>query len=845
MKSIAQVIDFQQVTATSETNFSFNKGNIQAPSTNGTANLVAIHKLITTPQYKARFVQVQNMTRTLYEGHLSKTETEKLKNQIDYLKKDLGFYLPSGTKDIGHGANDLDFNGCVGFDLDFRFNGGDKVAQSVKDQLKKFDFISLLHLSSGGYGVKGLFLTDLKECDSELYSFVERQLFEFLAKSGITLSFDRHALGKTCYFAYDKDAYINLDAKPFQVDSNLYEAQKAFQKRSVSISKADNDDEVRQATNFLIEQKINVANCYLEYLGFTAACIHAFGTEGGDIAYQILENSESFNVSNFKKTFDNHLKSLSKPSSGGQATERTILFHAREHGFKFQHTAISGELDKYQFGNRDLFTVDRDKALQRIKTDKGNKIIVCEDSYIKTVEDELNAIRFVDHWHGKQVDVSTIVSTYSDLSKLNLDTLKMSTVYVFGTQNFGRDRYIYTANEIEKISQHTKVTLFADTPTYLNLANSITVIDRHTPNAKVIVSDNPQATFVEIIKQYPSNDVSFLDTAESINKQLVDYTKVKRSELYAANHKKTLFVLFDGNVGMMPEAFTQFENVVFVRNSEQKPCINMSTFCAANDTQIRSALSMLDNDVYSGNNEKMFYEAIKSQILAVRHNNGKWERCPNTEGVLENKHQIKLLLSDAIKFQEHIERLALASNQMAEVNETTTEISEAIKQTKIDLAIEKKAEFFEFLEGVEQKGISSLIELTDYVAQQVEMSRGAKVAYNRLKMLLKINRAFSTCFEAVRDSYNDWTKTKGRFLAAKIIKTNTKTGTSLQTFRDTTAEERYTKADLIEIARAILPMVKGDDKEVWKQMKRQCFIVGKTVRRDGMRLKLYEAFFLE
>ena len=100
-------------------------------------------------------------------------------------------------------------------------------------------------------------------------------------------------------------------------------------------------------------------------------------------------------------------------------------------------------------------------------------------------------------------------------------------------------------------------------------------------------------------------------------------------------------------------------------------------------------------------------------------------------------------------------------------------------------------------------------------------------------------------FRSVRDSYNDWTKTKGRFLAAKIIKTNTKTGTSLQTFRDTTAGEQYAKDDLIEIARAILPMVKGNDKEVWKQMKRQCFIVGKTVRRDGMRLKLYEAFFLE
>lgn len=88
MNSTTQSIDFKSFTANSETNLSFNHGNIQSPSTNGTGNLMAIHKLIVSPQYKAKFVQVQNMTRSLYEGYLSKKEAENLKNQIDFLKKD-------------------------------------------------------------------------------------------------------------------------------------------------------------------------------------------------------------------------------------------------------------------------------------------------------------------------------------------------------------------------------------------------------------------------------------------------------------------------------------------------------------------------------------------------------------------------------------------------------------------------------------------------------------------------------------------------------------------------------------------------------------------------------------
>lgn len=848
MSSIYQSVENQRIktlTNTPETNFSFNHGNIQSPSINPTGDLTAIHKLIVSPLSKAKFQQVQNMTRTLYEGHLTKTEGDKLKSEIDFLKKNLGFYLPSGVKSKGHGAIDLAFNGCIGFDYDFRFNGGDLMAKALKEALKQFDFIPLLHLSSGGYGLKGLFLTDLKECDNELYSFVERRIFTFLKSKSINLEHDKHAYGKTCYFAYDKDAYLNPNVQPFRVDIAEYqrdcEAKKALQKRSKSISKADNS-EVEQAIQFLIDNQINVASDYNGYLSFTAACINTFGTEGGDIAYQVLENSESFNASNFKKNFDYNVKSLSKPSTGGQATEKTILFHARENGFRYQQSAVSGQLDEYTFNNLDLFIVDRTKASQRIKKDTRCKIIVCEQAYIETVEKELGANRF----DGKKFDGSTGVCTYSDLSKvMGLEHLKHISIYVLGCGNFARRHYINAANQIEKIAEQSNTVLFADTPIYLNIAKRIITIDRHTFNSKLVFSEKPRATFVELIKKQSPEQVLFLETHESVNKQMKGYQKVKRSELYAADHKKTLFVLYDNMVGMMPESFSQFENVVFVAKQENKPQISMSTFCAVNAKNTAHALGLLNNGTYVKDIEKPFMEAVRSMKYAIRKNNGMWERCPNTEGVMETEHQIKILISNNKELPKHLDRFAVATHQAAIISEATDTIGKAIEQTKKDLAAEKKAEYFAFLEDVEKENISSQKELNGYVACRKEMSRGAKIAFNRLKTLSKVNNEFSTCFEAVKSSYSDWAKTKGRFYAAKVIKNNTKIANALQVFRDTTEGGTYTKPELIEMTRAILPMIIGSDQEVWLQLKRTCYLPTKTRRRGENVTRVYEILFLE
>jgi hypothetical protein len=489
------------------------------------------------------------------------------------------------------------------------------------------------------------------------------------------------------------------------------------------------------------------------------------------------------------------------------------------------------ELSDYTISSRDLLIVARPKALNFIKNDNSRKIIICESSCIETIE------------NSELRDFT--VCTYSDISKLSIDILQDTNVYVFGSQNFVRQRFTNSLNEVEKLFKYTNVVLFADTPTYLNIARRIITIDKPILNTQIIVSDVPQSTFVETVLACSPEDVLFLDTHESLNKQLTNYQKVKRSELYAADHNKPLFVLFDNAVQLLPEAFSQFTNVVFIANNETKPCVDMSTFCASMSKMATDALAMLDNETSKGLIEKMFFEAVKNQTLAIRRNENGWERCLNTEGVLEHTHQVKCLVSDAGVLKRHVEKFANTNVKVAEITEETAEITADIKQSKIDIAAEKKTEFFEFLQNVEDNNIESINGLNDYVARQKDVSRGAKIAYTRLKILLKVNPNFSTCFEAVKDSYVGWTKTKGRFLAAKIIKTNTKTANNLQTFRDTTEGGSYPKLELLEIARATLPMIKGNDTEAWKQLKRICHLPNKQVMKDGNRGRLYEVLFLE
>ena len=230
----------------------------------------------------------------------------------------------------------------------------------------------------------------------------------------------------------------------------------------------------------------------------------------------------------------------------------------------------------------------------------------------------------------------------------------------------------------------------------------------------------------------------------------------------------------------------------------------------------------------------------------MKKENDIWVRCRNTAFMLENEHQIKILTSNTAELKKYVERLnnAPVIVQTAIITEKTLQIAQAIEQTKKDLAAEKKTEFYDFMETIEKLNISNMSDLSVFVSGQGEnMKRGHKIAYNRIKTLCKVNDSFSMCVEAVKESYNNWVQTKGRFYAAKVIKGKGKISNALNILKDTTDGQLFEKAELIDLA-SKLNLITGDDKTKWKQLKRIGHITGGQKKFDGKRLVLYELHFL-
>lgn len=353
--------------------FSYSLKSILINTDNTTGSLKDLYNLIASPtgERKARLGQVQKIGfaigegtdektahEALYKGTLSKSDKKDLKHGkkdpkigkrfggYDSLKQDLGFYVPSGIIKHGHKASDLtNFNGFIGLDIDLQYQGGHEKAKATKTALSKFDFIPFLHLSSGANGVKGLILTDLKECDKDLYDFAQRQIFAHLSERGIDLGKDKHAYGKTCYFADDKDAYLSETATPFHIDLEAYEAEKQAKQRAEQLaqlarksvmSESDSLDEATKAVKHLIDNNISVASSYDERFKFLAACIEVFGEMGSDIAFDVLICSDGFNDSSFKYRFSEIAKSIEKSNyTGKKAGLGTILKFANGSGFQY------------------------------------------------------------------------------------------------------------------------------------------------------------------------------------------------------------------------------------------------------------------------------------------------------------------------------------------------------------------------------------------------------------------------------------------------------------------------------------------------------------------------------
>ena len=811
--------------AITENRFTFNTSRLdRKATTNESISFDELVLKISAGYHNFAFEQYQMIQQAAYMYY--EKGDNRAKANLALFKKGLAWFQPAGFNKFGHSASGLRANGLIQLDIDFHYSGGHIRAEKLKYRIAQLNFVALCATSPTKYGLKVLVKSNIAPdaMTDELYQYAQKQLIKYFSIQFDIEDkhFDKFSIAQVCYMPFDPSVYHNEDCTPYNVNLTDFNAiQTQYERKAVHFI---SEDKVSQAAKYLIDNRVCVAVGYSEYLSFTAACKHAFGDNGKGIAFDILCGSSSFNLSDFKKNFDRHFESI-KERSGTKADKGTILHHAYKNGFLYvdplSNTSII-EIENYTAQNLDLLIINRKNALNIIKSDSSRKTVVCEKSYIDTVRNTLQ---------GEKITVLT----YSDISNIT-----DKNVYVFGSQNLIRRQNINALNTIERISNNSQVVFFSDTHTRLPIANRGFSIDSPTLKSKIIISEKPQSTFVELVRA--DKNGLYLDTAESIKTQLADNEMVKRSELYAGDKSKNLYVLFDSHCGMLPENFAGFNEVFFIVNSELKECHSMQKFCYSNEKYINDFLRSVDNDLFVTDIEKNFEQTIKGKKLAVKKNGDSWERCNNTACMLEYEHELKLLVSDSTNLSKYLESYSYhIDTENAILSDDSATIESSIKESKKDLKEQKKVEFFEFIEIVEAAISSgtSVLNSFDYDS----LSRGAKEAYKRIKALLKVNDSFSMCVDAVKNSYSTFSRTKGQFEAAKVIQSKSRKAAKLQTFRDSTQDNFYEKSELIHLA-SVLDLVTGDDKTKWNQLRKICYLELKRKTVKGKTVKYYSPHFL-
>lgn len=138
------------------------------------------------------------------------------KDRVNKWKMSLPFYLFSGFQRRGHNDKDIDYNGCVQVDIDYKVKGGDKIAETIKNELSKLPYVLMAGISPSGVGVKALVRTNnlSKGTHIEALSQVYKDICSKTSAS--VENCDNVGASQPVFAFFDKDLYVNREAAIFE-----------------------------------------------------------------------------------------------------------------------------------------------------------------------------------------------------------------------------------------------------------------------------------------------------------------------------------------------------------------------------------------------------------------------------------------------------------------------------------------------------------------------------------------------------------------------------------------------------------------------------------------------------
>lgn len=267
------------------------------------------------------------------------------RKEYDRIKLGLPYIIPSGFRpySTGHGDGQLTLNGCINIDIDFKQANGETIASNLLKTIKEVrpEGAIFAGLSAGAFGVRMIVRIEVAEEGLNHDNFkraaktVIRQLadelgvpeknFDYLAQGiGMFMPFERKSRELSVIFPDAPARVITLEDEPSEAGPLI----------EIHYS----GDELSDAARFLIESGSDIAGCYEEYFKVSLACFRAFGVEQGkEYAIRILDNSESFLKSSFRRNFSARWKEIAKtksPEVGRKVTGTFLITTARKHGHR-------------------------------------------------------------------------------------------------------------------------------------------------------------------------------------------------------------------------------------------------------------------------------------------------------------------------------------------------------------------------------------------------------------------------------------------------------------------------------------------------------------------------------
>lgn len=285
-----------------------------------------LRAIITGKGYPASYLTLPTLAKQAYSD-----DNQLAIDQLRTAKKDLPYFLASGFCPKHHDDANLEYNGVLQIDVDFKTADGDQQAIRVLETIKRLRpaGVLLATLSPSTFGVKILLATDNQDKGRHreaLQAGIDH-LAEMLQVD--RRNFDTLGASQPVYIPFEREpgqAFFNGSADPLPIEF------KQTGDRATAHVAAFDIDLVRDAAQFLIDQQTSVADCYDEYLRILAACKNAFGDDGLQIATDLLNNSAAFRSSNFSKKIKGKFQSLRR-SGGNQATGATLVWLAAKNGF--------------------------------------------------------------------------------------------------------------------------------------------------------------------------------------------------------------------------------------------------------------------------------------------------------------------------------------------------------------------------------------------------------------------------------------------------------------------------------------------------------------------------------